>query len=437
MNHSPNEQLMARKAAATPRGVGVMGTFFADHAENAELWDIEGRRYIDFAGGIAVMNTGHRHPKIVAAIEAQLKRFTHTCYQVVPYEGYIALAEKLNALTPGNHAKKTALFSTGAEAVENAIKIARAHTGRAGVIAFSGAFHGRSLFAVALTGKVQPYKAQFGPFPPELYHVPFPCHCASLDDVKRAVHQLFKADIEPSRVAAIMFEPVQGEGGFNVIQPAAVQWLRELCNEHGIVMIADEVQTGFGRTGKLFAMQHFESLGVVPDILVSAKSLAAGLPLSAVTGRAEIMDAPNPGGLGGTYAGNPLAIAAAHAVIEVMAEEGLPERGARLGDRIKALFEGMRVVVPQIADVRGLGAMVAVEFGDPASGEPDADFTKRMQAAALKRGLILLTCGMYGNVVRFMFPLTIAEGHFDEALGVLTSALLDAKQESGTAVERA
>ena len=428
MNQSLNEQLMARKAAATPRGVGVMGNFFADHAENAELWDIEGRRYIDFAGGIAVMNTGHRHPKIVAAIEAQLRRFTHTCYQVVPYEGYIALAEKLNALTPGQHAKKTALFSTGAEAVENAIKIARAHTKRAGVIAFSGAFHGRSLFAVALTGKVQPYKAQFGPFPPELYHVPFPCHCANLDEVKKAVQQLFKADIEPSRVAAIIFEPVQGEGGFNVIQPAAVQWIRDLCDEHGIVMIADEVQTGFGRTGRLFAMQHFESLGVVPDILVSAKSLAAGLPLSAVTGRADIMDAPNPGGLGGTYAGNPLAIAAAHAVIEVMADEALPERGRLLGDRLKAQLESMRAEVPQIADVRGLGAMVAVEFNRAGTAEPDADFTRRVQAAALARGLIVLTCGVYGNVVRFMFPLTIPTAHFDEALGMLVGALRDAVQ---------
>ncbi|MFM9916759.1 MAG: 4-aminobutyrate--2-oxoglutarate transaminase [Rhizobacter sp.] len=430
MNNALNEHLMARKAAATPRGVGVMGNFFADHAENAELWDIEGRRYIDFAGGIAVMNTGHRHPKIVAAIEAQLKRFTHTCYQVVPYEGYIALAEKLNALTPGRHAKKTALFSTGAEAVENAIKIARAHTRRAGVIAFSGAFHGRSLFAVALTGKVQPYKAQFGPFPPELYHVPFPCHCANLDEVKKAVQQLFKADIEPSRVAAIIFEPVQGEGGFNVIQPAALQWIRELCNEHGIVMIADEVQTGFGRTGKLFAMQHFESLGVVPDILVSAKSLAAGLPLSAVTGRADIMDAPNPGGLGGTYAGNPLAIAAAHAVIDVMAEEGLPERGQHLGDRLKALLESMRGEVPQIADVRGLGGMVAVEFHRAGTGEPDADFTRKVQSAALAKGLIVLTCGVHGNVVRFMFPLTIPNAHFDEALGLLTGALRDAVQQS-------
>ncbi len=424
MNHSKNEQLMARKAAATARGVGVMGSFFADRADNAELWDVEGRRFIDFAGGIAVMNSGHGHPKVIAAIEAQLKKFTHTCYQVVPYEGYISLAEKLNALTPGSHAKKTALFSTGAEAVENAIKIARAHTKRGGVIAFGGAFHGRSLFAVSLTGKVVPYKVGFGPFPPEIYHAPFPCHCASLDEVKKAVHHLFKADIEPSRVAAIIFEPVQGEGGFNVIQAEAVKWLRQLCDEHGIVMIADEIQTGFGRTGKLFAMEHF---GVVPDLMTIAKSLAGGVPLSAVTGKAEIMDAPAPGGLGGTYAGNPLAIAAAHAIIDVMHEEKLPERGAKLGEQLKAVLEGMRKEIPQIADVRGLGAMVAVEFNKAGSDEPDADFTKKVQAEALKRNLILLTCGVNANVVRFLFPLTIQPPVFDEAMGILRESLKAAK----------
>ncbi|KNZ33823.1 MAG: 4-aminobutyrate aminotransferase [Methylibium sp. NZG] len=420
MNHSQNEQLMARKAAATPRGVGVMGTFFADHAENSELWDVEGRRFIDFAGGIAVMNTGHRHPKIVAALQAQLERFTHTCYQVVPYEGYISLAEKLNAMTPGSHAKKTALFSTGAEAIENAIKIARSHTKRSGVIAFSGAFHGRSLFAVSLTGKVQPYKAGFGPFAPEVYHAPFPCHCASLDEVKKAVHHLFKADIEPTRVAAIVFEPVQGEGGFNVIQLEAVKWLRALCDEHGIVLIADEIQTGFGRTGKMFAMEHF---GVVPDLMTIAKSLAAGLPLSAVTGRAEIMDAPAAGGLGGTYAGNPMAIAAAHAVIEVMAEEKLPERGQRLGDELKAVLHGLRTEVPQIADIRGLGAMVAVEFNRPGTDTPDADFTRKVQAEALKRNLILLTCGVNANVVRFLFPLTIPDAVFGEAMDIVRASM--------------
>jgi len=423
MNHSKNEQLMARKAAATPRGVGVMGTFFAERAAGAELWDTEGQRYIDFAGGIAVMNVGHGHPKVLAAIEAQLKRFTHTCYQVVPYESYIALAEKLNQLTPGTHAKKTALFSTGAEAIENAIKIARAHTRRSGVIAFGGAFHGRSMFAVALTGKVQPYKAGFGPFPPEIYHAPFPGHGVDLDEVKRAVQHLFKADIEASRVAAIVFEPVQGEGGFNVIQAEAVRWLRALCDEHGIVLIADEIQTGFGRTGTMFAMEHF---GVAPDLMTIAKSLAAGVPLSAVTGRAEIMDAPAPGGLGGTYAGNPLAIAAAHAVIDIMADENLPERGAVLGDKLKALLTSLRPEVPQIADVRGLGAMVAVEFASGDS-EPDADFTKRVQTEALRRRLILLTCGVNANVLRFLFPLTTPQAVFDEALGILKDSLLAAR----------
>ena len=422
MNHSKNEQLMARKAAATPRGVGVMGTVFAERAQGAELWDAEGRRFIDFAGGIAVMNVGHGHPRVVAAIQAQLERFTHTCYQVVPYEGYIALAERINQATPGTHAKKTALFSTGAEAVENAIKIARSYTKRSGVIAFGGAFHGRSLFAVSLTGKVQPYKAGFGPFPPEIYHLPFPCHCASLDETQRAMQHLFKADIEPSRVAAIIFEPVQGEGGFNVIQAEAVRWLRALCDEHGIVLIADEVQTGFGRTGRMFAMEHF---GVVADLMTIAKSLAAGIPLSAVTGRAEIMDAPAAGGLGGTYAGNPLAVAAAHAVLDVMAEDKLPERGAKLGDQLKAALEGLKPRVPQIADVRGLGAMVAVEFND-AQGNPDADFTKRVQAEALKRQLILLTCGVNANVVRFLFPLTTPQPVFDEALAILHESLLAA-----------
>jgi 4-aminobutyrate aminotransferase len=433
MQHSKNEQLQARRAAATPRGIGVMASFFADRADNSELWDVEGRRFIDFAGGIAVLNTGHRHPKVIAAIQAQLERFTHTCYQIVPYESYIALAEKINQLTPGQHAKKTAFFSTGAEAVENAIKIARAATKRSGVIAFSGSFHGRSLFASALTGKVAPYKIGFGPFPPEVYHLPFPCHCADLEEVKRSLNTLFKASIEPSRVAAIIFEPVQGEGGFNVIQTEAMRWLRDVCDEHGILMIADEVQTGFGRTGKLFAMEHFEAMGVLPDLMTIAKSMAAGLNLSAVCGRAEIMDAPAPGGLGGTYAGNPLAIAAAHAVIDVFEEEGLIARGQQLGDQLKARLHAMRAKMPQIADVRGLGAMVAVEFNQTPAGFttelPDAAFTKLVQAQALQRGLILLTCGVNANVIRFLFPLTIPQAQFDEALGIIEDALVAAKAQ--------
>ncbi len=415
-----NADWHARRLAATPRGVAVMGDFFIDHAKNAEFWDIEGRRFIDFAGGIAVLNTGHVHPKIQAAIAAQLQRFTHTCYQVVPYAEYVSLAERINGIVPIDGPTKTAFFSTGAEAVENAIKIARAYTKRSGVIAFGGAFHGRSMFAVALTGKVQPYKAGFGPFAPEIYHAPFPCHCASLEETQKAVEQLFKCDIEPSRVAAIIFEPVQGEGGFNPIQAKAVQWLRALCDEHGIVLIADEVQTGFARTGKMFAMEHY---GVSPDIMTLAKSMAGGTTLSAVVGRTAIMDAPNPGGLGGTYAGHPLAIAAAHAVLDVMAEEKLPERAQLLGERLVAHLNQAKAKNPAIGDVRALGAMVACDFVNPATGAPDADKAKQVQQAALQKGLLLLTCGVYGNVVRFLFPLTIEDAVFAEGLDILAHAL--------------
>lgn len=411
-----NAQWHARRLAATPRGVAVMGDFFIDHAKNAEFWDIEGRRFIDFAGGIAVLNTGHVHPKVQAAIAAQLQRFTHSCYQVVPYAEYVSLAERINAIVPIAGPAKTAFFSTGAEAVENAIKIARSYTKRSGVIAFGGAFHGRSMFAVALTGKVQPYKAGFGPFPPEIYHAPFPCHCANLEDTKHAIEQIFKCDIEPSRVAAIIFEPVQGEGGFNPIQAEAVKWLRTLCDQHGILMIADEVQTGFARTGKMFAMEHF---GVAPDLITMAKSMAGGTTLSAVAGRADVMDAPNPGGLGGTYAGNPLAVAAAHAVLDVMAEEKLCERAAKLGAVLKARLEQAKSRNHRMGDIRALGAMVACEFVNPHTGAPDADLTKLLQQAALQKGLLLLTCGVYGNVIRFLFPLTIEDNVFEEALQIL------------------
>ncbi len=415
-----NAEWHARRLAATPRGVAVFGDFYISHAKNSEFWDIEGRRFIDFAGGIAVLNTGHVHPKVQAAIAAQLQRFTHTCYQVVPYAEYVYLAERINAIVPIAGPVKTAFFSTGAEAVENAIKIARSHTKRSGVIAFGGAFHGRSLFAVALTGKVQPYKAGFGPFAPEIYHAPFPCHCSSLDETKHAIEQLFKCDIEPSRVAAIIFEPVQGEGGFNPIQKEAVQWLRALCDQHGILLIADEVQTGFARTGKMFAMEHY---GVTPDIMTLAKSMAGGTTLSAVVGRAEVMDAPNPGGLGGTYAGNPLAVAAAHAVLDVMAEEKLADRAQVLGDRLKVRLQKAKASNPRIGDVRGLGAMVACDFVNAETGAPDADLAKHVQQAALKKGLLLLTCGVYGNVVRFLFPLTIEDAVFDEAMGILDEVL--------------
>ncbi|QJP70016.1 4-aminobutyrate--2-oxoglutarate transaminase [Burkholderia glumae] len=417
-----NADLQARKNAATPRGVGVMCDFYAARAENAELWDVEGRRFIDFAAGIAVMNTGHRHPKLVKAIAAQLEQFTHTAYQIVPYASYVELAEKIIARAPGSFAKKAAFFTTGAEAVENAVKMARAFTGRPGVIAFAGGFHGRTMMGMALTGKVAPYKLNFGPFPGDVFHAPYPnpLHGVSVAASLKAIDLLFKADIDPKRVAAIIFEPVQGEGGFYAAPADFVRGLRKICDEHGIVLIADEVQTGFARTGKLFAMQHHD---VLPDLITMAKSLAGGMPLSGVVGRADVMDAAAPGGLGGTYAGNPLAVAAAHAVLDIIDEERLEARAVTLGDKLKARLAALQPEVPQIADVRGPGAMVAVEFFKAGTQEPDADFTKRVQARALERGLLLLICGVHSNVIRFLFPLTIPDAVFDEALGILDAVL--------------
>lgn len=420
-----NADLHQRRLAATPRGIGVMAGFYIDSALNAEVWDVEGKRYIDFAGGIAVLNTGHRHPRMVAAIEEQLQRFTHTCYQVLPYESYVTLAERINALTPGDYAKKTAFFSSGAEAVENAIKIARASTGRSGIIAFSGGFHGRTMMGCALTGKVVPYKVGFGPFPSEIYHVPFPMalHGVSVDDALYAIQTLFKADVDSQRVAAIIIEPVQGEGGFYVAPPELMRALRQICDQHGILLIFDEVQTGFGRTGKLFAAEHYD---VLPDIMTIAKSMAGGMTLSAVCGKAEVMDGPLPGGLGGTYAGNPLAIAASHAVIDIIEQEQLVDRSNVLGHKLTVFLQAAQATVPALKEVRGLGSMIAAEFIDPASGEPSPDAVKRVQQAALEEGLILLTCGVYGNVMRFLYPLTTEDAIFDEALAILGRALAKA-----------
>ncbi|PLP99201.1 4-aminobutyrate--2-oxoglutarate transaminase [Cupriavidus pauculus] len=419
-----NIELNQRRSLATPRGVGVMCDFYAERAENATLWDVEGRAYTDFAAGIAVLNTGHRHPRVMQAIAAQLERFTHTAYQVVPYQSYVSLAERINALVPITGLNKTALFTTGAEAVENAIKIARAHTGRPGVIAFAGGFHGRTLLGMALTGKVVPYKVGFGPFPSDIFHAPFPgaLNGVSTEQALQALEMLFKTDIDPQRVAAIIVEPVQGEGGFQPAPADFMRGLRAVCDRHGIVLIADEVQTGFGRTGKLFAMSHHD---VQPDLITMAKSLAGGMPLSAVCGRAEIMDAPLPGGLGGTYAGNPLAVAAAHAVIDTIADEQLCERAAQLGAQLQAHLEALQPQCPAMAEVRGLGSMIAAEFVDPATGAPSAEHAKRVQTRAMEAGLILLTCGTYGNVIRFLYPLTIPQAQFDAALAVLGKALID------------
>ncbi|WP_410014938.1 4-aminobutyrate--2-oxoglutarate transaminase [Sodalis sp. RH24] len=418
-----NSELNQRRLAATPRGVGVMCDFYAARAENATLWDVEGREYTDFAAGIAVLNTGHRHPKIVAAIKGQLELFTHTAYQIVPYGNYVELAEKLNARVPVAGPAKTTLFSTGAEAVENAVKIARAYTRRPGVITFGGAFHGRTLLTLALTGKVAPYKLGFGPLPGQVFHAAYPnaLHGVSVDQALASIDSLFHTDISPDQVAAILFEPVQGEGGFNVAPPEFIVGLRQLCDQHGILLIADEVQSGFARTGRLFAMDHCPQVKV--DLITMAKSLGGGIPISAVAGRAEVMDAPAPGGLGGTYAGNPLAVASALAVLDVIDEEQLCQRAQRLGGHLVEVLQQARQTCPSISAVRGLGSMVAVEFADPATGKPDAQYAKSIQKQALAQGLLLLTCGVHGNVIRFLYPLTIPDDQFTAALDLLSRLL--------------
>jgi len=431
---SSNTELMARRRAAVARGVGQAHEIFVARAANAEVWDVEGRRYVDFAGGIAVLNTGHCHPQVIAAVQAQLGLYTHTCFQVLAYEPYVALAEKLNALAPGDFAKKTLLLSSGAEAVENAVKIARAHTGRPGVIAFTGGYHGRTLMTLGLTGKVQPYKTGFGPFPGEVFHARFPnaLHGVSVDAALASVEQIFKNDIEAERVAAFIVEPVQGEGGFYIAPTEFVRRLRELADRHGILLIADEVQTGAGRTGTWFACEQWG--GVAPDLITTAKSLAGGFPISGVVGRAEVMDAPAPGGLGGTYAGSPIACAAALAVLEVFAQERLLERSRALGAQMVARLAEIARGVPAVGDVRGLGAMVAIELfalgqdGRADVHRPDADLTRRVIAEAAKRGLILLSCGSYGNVIRILVPLTASDALVDEGLAILQASLAAAQQ---------
>lgn len=418
-----NAELAKRRNQAIPRGVANIHRLFAARAENAEVWDVEGTRYIDFAGGIAVLNTGHRHPKVLKAVEEQLNRFTHTCFHVMPYEPYVQLAERLNALVPGEQSKKTALFSAGAEALENAVKIARAYTGRPAVIAFSGGFHGRTMMAMGLTGKIIPYKAGFGPFPADIYHVPFPnaLHGVSVEDSLNALGMLFKADVEAQRVAAIVIEPVQGEGGFYIAPPEFLKALRSICDEHEILFVVDEVQTGMGRTGKMFAIEHS---GVSPDIMTLAKSLGGGFPLSAVVGRADIMDAVAPGGLGGTYGGNPVACVAALAVLDAFEQERLVERSVALGERMKARLNELAGRVPSIGDVRGLGSMVAIElFEDEKRSKPAAALTASIVERAAQNGLILLSCGVYGNVIRILVPITASDAIVDEGLEILEHAV--------------
>ncbi|HET9694121.1 MAG TPA: 4-aminobutyrate--2-oxoglutarate transaminase [Steroidobacteraceae bacterium] len=420
---SRNLELQARRDAAFARGLGNQLPVYVERAHNAELWDVEGRRYIDFGSGIAVLNTGHLHPKVQAAVARQLEAFSHTCLMVTPYASAVELAEKLNALAPGPTPKKTIFVTTGAEAVENTIKIARAHTGRAGVIAFGGGFHGRTFMAMALTGKVAPYKAGFGPFPAEVYHAPFPIafHGVSVQDSLDALEHIFKYDIEPARVAAIIVEPVLGEGGFYVAPPQFLQALRTVCDAHGIVLIVDEIQTGFARTGRMFAIEHS---GIEPDLMTMAKSLAGGFPLAAVVGKAPIMDAPLPGGLGGTYAGSPIACAAALAVLEVIEQEQLCARAEAMGRRMVEALRAAQKRLPAIGEVRNLGAMVAIELvrnGD--AHQPDADLTKALVKHAAGKGLVLLSCGLYGNVIRFLAPLTASDEIVDEGLAIVIESL--------------
>lgn len=420
-----NEALHQRRANAVANGVANITQVYAERAENSEVWDVEGRRYIDFAAGIAVVNTGHRHPEVIAAADEQMQRFTHTCFHVSPYAKYVELAERLNDIVPGDSPKKTMLVSTGAEAVENAIKIARCYTGRSGVVAFSGGFHGRTLMGMALTGKVVPYKAGFGPFPGEIFHAHFPTAYTgtSAQESLEDLNNLFKDDIEPSRVAAIIIEPVQGEGGFNVAPPALMQGLRKFCDEHGIVLISDEIQTGYARTGKMFATEYS---GIEPDLITMAKGIAGGFPLSAVTGKAEIMDAPAIGGLGGTYGGNPIGCAAALAVLDVIEKENLCDRAVKIGDIVTGRMRALDEANPNgvFGDIRNLGAMIAVELvHDGDIKKPNAELTGQLVKKAQEKGLFLLSCGTRGNVIRMLTPLTISDEILNEGLDILEDCM--------------
>ena len=430
--------LLARRAAAVPRGVPAVTSIAIAHAEGAVVTDVDGNRLIDFAGGIGVVNTGHRHPRVVDAVRTQLDRFAHVCFPVSTYEPYVELAERLNRVTPGRHEKRTFFVNSGAEAVENAVKVARVFTGRQAIVCFEHGFHGRTNLAMALTSKVVPYKRGFGPFAPEVYRLAYPyCYrCESTDQPtglapgrccmasRDWLERRFAALVDPGSVAAVVMELELGEGGF---VPAPVEYVRELAafaRAHGILFVADEIQTGVGRTGALFACEHY---GLVPDIILTAKSLAGGLPLAAVTGRADVMEAAEPGGLGGTYGGNPLACAAALAVLDAMERERIPERAARAGERLLGRFRSWAECYPSIGDVRGLGAMVGMELvADRATRAPDKALTGRLLPAALRRGLILLSAGTYGNVVRVLAPLIADDALLDEGLDVMEAALAEA-----------
>ena len=422
-----NDEWQARKNDAVARAQGNIAPVFVERALGSEIWDVEGKRYIDFGTGIAVCSAGHSHPKIKAAVAAQLEKFSHTCVMVTPYDSSVLLAEKLNQLAPGPSKKKSIFVTTGAEAVENTIKIARAYTGRRGVIAFNGGFHGRTMLAMGLTGKITPYKNLFGPFPAEIYHAPFPIeyHGVSVADSLKALDNLFKVDIAPSDVAAIIVEPVQGEGGFYPAPVEFIKTLRELCDEHGIVLVADEIQTGFGRTGKMFCTEY---AGIEPDLITVAKGMANGFPIAAVVGKSEIMDSPLPGGLGGTYAGSPIACVAALAMIEVIDEENLLDSANRVCGTFASRLEALQAKYPQvIGHLRtSHGAMMAMELvqnGD--ADQPDVNLTKNILSKAYEKGLVLLSCGSRGNVIRFLPALNISNELINEGMDIVAECLAE------------
>lgn len=423
---STNAELLARRKAAIPAGISSATSLFAAKAKNAEIWDVDGKRYIDFAAGIAVCNTGHSHPKIVAAIKEQVDNVTHTAFQVSMYEPYIDLAEKLNDLAPIKDAKSV-LFTSGSEAIENAVKIARIATGRPAIISFRGAFHGRTALALTLTGKIAPYRSGMGLGAAAVYHSPFPVphHGISIEDAKAGLATVFKTDVEPKDVAAIIIEPVQGEGGFYAAPTEFMQYLRAVCDEHGILMICDEVQSGFGRTGKMFATEYSN---IEPDLMATAKGMGGGMPISGVVGKASVMDAVGVGCLGGTYGGSPTACASSLATIKVIEDENLCERSVKIGARMVERINAMknRNDVTPIGDVRGLGAMVAFELvTQRGTNTPDPDTTSKLTAKAQEKGLILLSCGYWANSIRLLAPLTIDEAHLEEGLDILESVLID------------
>ena len=430
---SSNATLQSRKQAVIARGQGNVYPVYVERALNSEIWDVDGNRYIDFGTGIAVCNTGHCHPQVVEAAKAQLDKFSHSCIMVNPYEVAVELAEKLVAAAPGDTDKTAIFVTTGAEAVENCVKIARAHTGRRGVIAFNGGFHGRTSLTMALTGKVNPYKNQFGPFPGDIYHAPFPIdlHGISVDASLKAIENIFKVEIPASDVAAIIIEPVQGEGGFYAAPEAFLKALRALCDTQGIVLIADEIQTGFARSGKMFSIEH---AGIEADLITMAKGIAGGLPIAAVVGKRNIMDAPLPGGLGGTYGGSPVACAAALAVLDIIDSEGLIARANQIGELFQQRLSALQAEHPDlIIEVRNQGAMIAIELATDGDVEqPNTALTQALIANAHLHGLVLLACGFYGNVIRFLPALTISDQILHEGLDNFSTLFNSVALEAST-----